>query len=143
VSTSIRRRGHYHAPPVCRLAGKTKLTPKLILLVPSNRSLNKDLPDLRTIVESYQSTQIADRLASLQLVQDGLVRDGLVEDPVKSAIKRKIPDGFSLNRVEKTIEGVSAVNLLGVWVDKLARRRFDTASARRVLQPQVITRRWV
>jgi hypothetical protein len=45
-------------------------------------------------------------------------------------MKRKIPDEFSLQQVDRTIEGVSAVNLLGVWVERLARRRFDTGSAR-------------
>ena len=45
-------------------------------------------------------------------------------------MKAKIPDSFRLEEVEKTIEGVSAVNLLGVWVERLARRRFDTSSAR-------------
>jgi hypothetical protein len=60
----------------------------------------------------------------------------LPEDPSKAnakAIKAKIPDSFQLKEVEKTIEGVSAVNLLGVWVERLARRRFDTSSARWVI----------
>lgn len=48
-------------------------------------------------------------------------------------MKAKIPDSFRLEEVEKTIEGVSAVNLLGVWVERLARRRFDTSSARSVI----------
>jgi hypothetical protein len=51
-------------------------------------------------------------------------------------MKAKIPDSFQLKEVEKTIEGVSAVNLLGVWVERLARRRFDTGSARLVIHKQ-------
>jgi hypothetical protein len=57
----------------------------------------------------------------------------LPEDPSKAnakAMKAKIPESFRLEEVVKTIEGVSAVNLLGVWVERLARRRFDTSSAR-------------
>lgn len=116
-----------------------KSPPSLSLPV-KNSHLNTPLPDLRSIIESYQSSQIASRLSSLHLTQtnNNLVRDGLVlpEDPSKAkakAMKAKIPESFRLKEVVKTIEGVSAVNLLGVWVERLASRRFDTSSARSVI----------
>jgi hypothetical protein len=93
-----------------------------------DRNLERDLPDLRSIIESYQSNQIASSFTFLSLKPSENVSS--TNESIKEVLKLKIPEAFRLDQVEKTIEGVSTGNLLGVWVDDVPKRRFETRSAR-------------
>jgi hypothetical protein len=83
-----------------------------------------EVPDLRTIIEDWQSEQLNRRLAKTSLVKnpDDTAIEDILQKPMLS------PPG--LQHVERNIEGVSAGNLLGVKVERLPKRIFDTKTAR-------------
>lgn len=82
-------------------------------------------PDLRTVVQDHLSRQLADRLAATTLASKS--DDGTV--PLEELAKRELQDGVKMKEVVRTLEGVSATNLLSVQVVDVPRRSFDTASA--------------
>jgi hypothetical protein len=90
----------------------------------SPRNLVDEIPDLRTIIEDWQSEQLNRRLAKTTLAakRDDTALEDILRKPME------LPAG--LQRIERKIEGVSAGNLLGVKVERLPKRVFDTKTAR-------------
>ncbi|WRT70093.1 uncharacterized protein IL334_007087 [Kwoniella shivajii] len=100
-------------------------------------------PDLRMLVEDYLSTQIAKDLGEIQVdermeqAMDGSWRGWTT----KEMMKVPLPAQVSLSAVKRSIEGISAMNLLTVGEGRIPKRIFDTTSAsyRVSYTPSIIT----
>ncbi|WVW86312.1 hypothetical protein I302_108354 [Kwoniella bestiolae CBS 10118] len=88
-------------------------------------------PDLRTLVEDYISEQLVKDLGDVDIdedmepAMDGSWRGWTTKDIVKSSL----PPEVTLQGVRRSIEGISAMNLLTVGEGKIPRRVFDTSTA--------------
>lgn len=85
-------------------------------------------PDLRTLAQDYLSSQLADRVHGVALeqkAQDGSWRGWTARDVADLELEQ----GVKLDRVVRSIDGISADNLLVVVVDRIAKRTFDTSTA--------------
>lgn len=84
-----------------------------------------DLPDLRTIVEEWQSAMLASQLAQTSISTEKPTQTSLDE-----LMTVPLADAARLTDVRKTLSTVSASNLLGVsYVAQAPKRAFDTATA--------------
>lgn len=91
-------------------------------------------PDLQSLVTEFYAHQASIDLAATtlddahELTQDGSWRGWTARDVVKLGM----PPEVKLNGVQRTIEGISAANLLTVDVVKVPKRVFDTSTAGQV-----------
>ncbi len=88
-------------------------------------------PDLRTLVQDFQSHRVAEDLGAVAIqdedtaTQDGSWRGWKLGDVMKVEMHRD----ERLVEVRRTLEGISASNLLTVGVERVPKREFDTGSA--------------
>lgn len=84
-------------------------------------------PDLRTLAQDYLSHQLAKQFeaVALEKAQDGSWAGWTAKDVVAMKTEAKVLKGGN-----RTVEGLSVGNLLGVQVRDVPVRWFDTASAR-------------
>ena len=93
---------------------------------------NPPQPDLRTLVSDFMSHKLAEEMrsvaledAEMTLANDGDWRGWRIEDMTKV----QMPETVRLAGVRRTLEGISAANLLTVEVVTVPKREFDTATA--------------
>lgn len=79
-------------------------------------------PDLRTLVDDYLSKRLADELGEFSLAETDIITG-------KDIVKMELSPEVRLTGLKRSIEGISASNLLTVGVATLPRREFDTSSA--------------
>lgn len=97
------------------------------------------VPDLRTVVQDYLSAQLAASIQALAVSKGG---NGGEDEPERPAtdgswrgwrtsdvMKLGMPQEEGLSGVVRSVEGVSAGNLIAVSVGNVPSRRFDTATA--------------
>jgi hypothetical protein len=84
---------------------------------------SSSIPDLRTIIGDWQSDQLNRRLAKTALLKPD-------DTALEELMHRCLPEPVRLQTVDRKIEGVSIGNLLGVKVERVPRRVFDTSTAR-------------
>jgi hypothetical protein len=88
-------------------------------------------PDLRTLVEDYVSAHLAREIGDVAIQDDPLSTDGSWRGwKSRDVIKLDLPKDVSLSRTTRSIQGITAANLLTVDVRYLPKRHFDLASAR-------------
>jgi hypothetical protein len=92
--------------------------------IPAPDAQNLPRPDLRTVVEDFVSRQLAERLGAVSLESE---HDGKFS--LDDLAKRELDQGVEMKEVVRTLEGVSAANLLSVDVVHVPSRSFDTATA--------------
>ncbi|OCF61437.1 hypothetical protein L486_01085 [Kwoniella mangroviensis CBS 10435] len=100
-------------------------------------------PDLKTLVEDYISEQLVKDLGHVEIDEDmepatdGSWRGWSNKDIVKMSLAPEV----TLQGVRRSIEGISAMNLLTVGAERVPRRLFDTttASYRATYTPSIIT----
>lgn len=80
-------------------------------------------PDLRTLVQDYLSSQIVADLGDVAL------EDASMEMTSRDVVKLELSPEVRLTGLKRSIEGISAANLLTVGVERLPWRQFDLASA--------------
>lgn len=92
---------------------------------------NPPEPDLRSVVEHYVSNQIASDIGAVTIHEK--VVDGSWSDwSANEIVKLDLPQETRIEKVVRTIDGVSAANLLTVGVFDLPKRRFDLPTATQV-----------
>ncbi|TXT04344.1 hypothetical protein VHUM_04111 [Vanrija humicola] len=84
---------------------------------------NPPIPDLATVVADAASAALAQKLAATTLAA------GIEGESLADLVKAPLPPTATLGAVIRSVEDVSAANLLAVKVATLPRRTFDTASA--------------
>lgn len=92
--------------------------------IPPPDLTNPPVPDLPTLVADAVSAQLAQQLAATSL-SAGI--DG--EQTLAELVKAPLPPTATLGAVIRSVDDVSAANLLAVKVATLPRRTFDTATA--------------
>ncbi|OCF34194.1 hypothetical protein I316_04144 [Kwoniella heveanensis BCC8398] len=108
--------------------------------LPAPDPSNPPTPDLRTLVEDYLSSRLAEDLHNASLGQGdtemgadtdmGPANDGSWRGWThKEMMKVTMDPRVKLEGVKRNIEGVSAMNLLTVGEAKLPKRVFDTSTA--------------
>ncbi|WWC91850.1 uncharacterized protein L201_006797 [Kwoniella dendrophila CBS 6074] len=101
------------------------------------------VPDLRTLVEDYVSEQITRNLQDVQIDHDmEKATDGSWKGwTPNDIVKISLPSEVKLQGVKRSIEGISAMNLLTVGTTQIPRRVFDTSIAayRSSYTPSIIT----
>ncbi|WVR09573.1 hypothetical protein IAU60_006642 [Kwoniella sp. DSM 27419] len=93
---------------------------------------NPPSPDLRTLVEDWASAQLAKRVqdVSIQEVEMEPAQDGSWQGwTLKDMMQVPLAPEVKLGGMTRSIEGVSAMNLLTVGEAKLPKRYFDTSTA--------------
>ncbi|WWC64744.1 uncharacterized protein I303_107355 [Kwoniella dejecticola CBS 10117] len=101
------------------------------------------VPDLRTLVEDYISQQLVKDLSDAHIEQDvekaddGSWRGWTPTDIVKVPLAPEV----KLSGIKRSLEGISAMNLLTVGVASVPKRVFDTTSAsyRASFEPKIVT----
>jgi hypothetical protein len=88
-------------------------------------------PDLRTLVEDYASHQLAKQLESVQVSNEIIpAQDGSWTGwKLKDMMELEMPEDVRLGGVIRSVEGISASNLLTVGVERIPKRTFDTTTA--------------
>lgn len=87
-------------------------------------------PDLQSLVTEFYAHQASIDLASTTLEDDERVYDGNWAGwTAGQVMKIEMPNDVKLGGLRRTIEGISATNLLTVGVSKVPRRSFDTSIA--------------
>jgi hypothetical protein len=90
-------------------------------------------PDLRTLVTDYASHHLAQQVAHMALVEDQVMepsKDGSWRGwTLKNMIELEMDEGVRLGGLKRSIEGISASNLITVGAERIPKRVFDTASA--------------
>lgn len=88
-------------------------------------------PDLQSLVTEYYAQQASIDLSSTTLGDDDKVYDGDSWKgwTAKEVMKIEMASEVRLGGVRRTLEGISAANLLTVGVVKVPRRTFDTTIA--------------
>lgn len=95
---------------------------------PSPDLNNPPNPDLRTLAEQYESSRLADAIRVVKVddkAQDGSWRNWTASDVASVPLAADI----KLEKVVRSIDGVSAANLLATIVASVPERRFDTSTA--------------
>jgi hypothetical protein len=98
------------------------------------------VPDLRTLVEDFRSHEAAEKLAAIRLAEDedmelgsangaGLGAGHWKKMRIGDILKIQLSPNLHLEGEKRSIEGISAVNLLTVGQASLPRRWFDTTTA--------------
>lgn len=97
------------------------------------------VPDLRTVVQDYLSAQLAASVQALALSNGNTGGGDESEQPAtdgswrgwrtSDVMKLGMPQEEELSGVVRSVEGVSAGNLIAVSVGNVPSRRFDTATA--------------
>ena len=88
-------------------------------------------PDLRTLVQDFLSHDLAQDMDTVSLngdvvpAQDGSWRGWKLTD----MLKVEMPSDTRLSGLRRSLEGISASNLLTIHVGRVPKREFDTASA--------------
>lgn len=85
-------------------------------------------PDLRTLAQDYLSSQLAKETQTVQLedkATDGSWRHWKGRD----VAALQLHESTQLRKVIRTVDGISAANLLTCCVARIPRRTFDTANA--------------
>ncbi len=88
-------------------------------------------PDLRTLLQDYISHRLVEQLSEVDLddrmepAQDGSWRGWEPGDMMKVEMAQEV----RLSGVRRTLEGISASNLLTVEVVRVPKREFNTACA--------------
>lgn len=87
-------------------------------------------PDLQSLVTEFYAHQASIDLASTTLDDAERVYDGdWAGWTAKQVMRIEMRDDVKLGGVRRTLEGISATNLLTVGVVKVPRRTFDTTIA--------------
>lgn len=88
-------------------------------------------PDLQSLVTEFYAQQASIELAATTLQEDDKVYDGDSWKgwSAKDVMKIEMPQELRLGGVRRTLEGITAANLLTVGVVKVPRRNFDTSIA--------------
>jgi hypothetical protein len=93
---------------------------------------NPPQPDLRSVVEDYASNRAAQDIGAMSIEQK--LYDGTWEGWSRNEIvKLDLPKETALRKVIRTIEGVSAANLLTVGVYDMPKRQFHLPTATQVV----------
>jgi hypothetical protein len=88
-------------------------------------------PDLRTLVEDYVSAHLAREIGDVAIHDEPISADGSWRGwKSKDVIKLDLAQDVSLSRTTRSIQGITAANLLTVDVRHLPKRHFDLALAR-------------
>lgn len=88
-------------------------------------------PDLRTLVEDFVSAHLAREIGDVAIEDEPLSADGTWRGwKSRDVVKLDLAQDVTLSSTTRSIQGVSAANLLTVDVRFLPKRHFDLASAR-------------
>ncbi|KAJ9091642.1 hypothetical protein QFC19_009012 [Naganishia cerealis] len=103
------------------------------------------LPDLRDVVDEYQSLLLAQQLRGASLAADaaaaeqGATKQPSLKDLVNSPVNPRAREVLLASGVRKTLDTISTAGFLSVRCEKIAKREFDTQSAEyRVQYPERI-----
>ncbi len=89
---------------------------------------NPPNPDLRTLAQDYLSSQLAEQVQAVHLEEkasDGSWRHWRSSDVAALELDK----GVKLEKVVRSIDGISAANLLVTTVCRIPKRTFDTSKA--------------
>lgn len=92
---------------------------------------NPPQPDLRTLISDWQSLKLAEELAAVQVedveqpAQDGSWKGWKLDDMIKVEMHPSV----RLNGLKRTLDNITATNLLTVQCGRLPKRVFDTSTA--------------
>jgi hypothetical protein len=91
---------------------------------------NPPRPDLKSLVTEYFAHQTSIDLSAITITEDEVSHDGSWRGwTAKQVMKVELPAEVKLGGVKRTLEGISAANLLTVRVQKVPKRVFDTSIA--------------
>lgn len=98
--------------------------------VPEPDPSNPPRPDLQSLVTEYYAQQASIDLSAVKIDEGELSNDGSWKGwTAKQIMKIELPAEVKLGGVKRTLEGISAANLLTVGVRKVPKRVFDTSIA--------------
>ena len=100
--------------------------------IPSPNLIAPPSPDLRTLVQDYVSHHLAQDMDTVSLEDGGVIpaTDGSWRGwTLADMLKVEMPLDTRLNGLRRSLEGISASNLLTVHVGGVPKREFDTTSA--------------
>ena len=98
--------------------------------VPEPDTSNPPRPDLPSLVTEFYAIQASIDLSNVELDDHEIAHDGSWKGwTAKQVMKVELPAEVKLGGVRRTLEGISAANLLTVGVQPVAKRVFDTSIA--------------
>lgn len=98
--------------------------------VPEPDPSNPPRPDLKSLVTEYLAQQASIDLSTIKIDETEVSHDGSWRGwTAKQIMKIELPADVKLGGVRRTLEGITASNLLTVEVRKVPKRVFDTAIA--------------
>jgi len=91
---------------------------------------NPPRPDLPSLVNEFFAIQASIDLSNVKIDDHEISHDGSWKGwTPRQIMKVELPADMRLGGVRRTLEGISAANLLTVGVQKVPKRIFDTSSA--------------
>jgi hypothetical protein len=103
--------------------------------VPEPDLENPPRPDLPSLVTEFFAIQASIDLSNVKIDDHEISHDGSWKGwTARQAMKVELPAEVRLGGVRRTLEGISAANLLTVGVQKVPKRVFDTSIAGYVLR---------
>ncbi|KAK4689595.1 hypothetical protein P7C73_g497, partial [Tremellales sp. Uapishka_1] len=90
---------------------------------------NPPTPDLRTVVSDHLSQELASRLGDVTMQEDRINNGDWRGWDVREMVKVEMGEQVRLSGLHRTLDGVSASNLLAVQVVDVAKRVFDLTTA--------------
>jgi WD40 repeat protein len=98
--------------------------------VPEPDTANPPRPDLPSLVTEFYAIQASIDLSNIKLDEHEISHDGSWKGwTAKQVMKVELTADVKLGGVRRTLEGISAANLLTVGVQPVAKRVFDTSIA--------------